>query len=498
MQAPVTGGDSVRLDTTLRRPVIRAILPGRNELLVEDDVRWMVEDADPVWLVSTVGGSPRPLGEVEGQVAVSPDGQQVAFVRGRDLFLARGDGFQSRKILTASAPVLSVRLSPDARRLRYTLFYPDKPNSMWEVGLNGGGAHPVFPDWDGNVAKGSWTPDGRYFLFDADREGESALWAVPEERQWWRRRAPGPVKLTGGPMRYYAPTLSPDGRTIVALGAPPSTRAELVRHDATTGLFVPFLGGLSAGDVAFSRDGRRVAYVRYPEGTLWSALSDGTAPRQLTFPPSSAALPRWSPDGRRIAYSSQPPGGVWRTYVVGAEGENPSTVGPPDRLGPEWSSDGARLVLGSFPPHSAEHPIAIWTVALETGAVSTLPGSEGLYSPVWSPDGKSVVALSADDRRLVLYEFATGRWRALIAGTDVVGFPNFTGDSTRVQVQKGATIVRVRLADGRIEPVASLEQMSLVQLPLGQWIGRAPDDSPIVLRENGDAPEVYALDVEWP
>jgi len=88
----VTGGDSIGLETTLRRPHIHDIVPGRNELVVEDDVRWLAENADPVWLVSTVGGSPRPLGEVEGAASLSADGRHVVYVRGRDLFLARGDG----------------------------------------------------------------------------------------------------------------------------------------------------------------------------------------------------------------------------------------------------------------------------------------------------------------------------------------------------------------------------------------------------------------------
>jgi eukaryotic-like serine/threonine-protein kinase len=497
LQAPVTGGDSIRLETTLRRPSVRGILPDRNELLVEDDVRWNLGDADPVWLVSTVDGHSRPLGEVEGPAAISGDRQHVVFARGRDIVVARGDGSQARKILTAPAPATVLRLSPDARRLRFSLWDVSGPTSLWEADLERGAARPILPGWDADA--GGWTPDGRYFLFTAFRDGELALWALPEETpRPWRRSPAGPVKLTAGPMQYYRPALSPDGRTIVALGAPPSTGAELVRHDAASGLFVPFLGGLSASHVEFSRDGRRVAYVRYPEGTLWWSLPDGADRRQITFPPEKVWLPRWSPDGRRIAYMSQSPGETWRIHVVAAGGGKPWSVGPPNRFTPDWSSDGARLVYGGFPPHTAQSPLAIWIVALATGEVSTLPGSEGLYAPLWSPDGRSIVALSADDRRLLLYEFATGRWRDLIAGNEVLGVPNFTRDSTRVQLLRGASIIRVRVADGHIEPVTTLEHMSLVREDFGSWIGRAPDDSPLALRERGDAAEVYALDVEWP
>jgi hypothetical protein len=79
------------------------------------------------------------------------------------------------------------------------------------------------------------------------------------------------------------------------------------------------------------------------------------------------------------------------------------------------------------------------------------------------------------------------------------GYPSFTRDSARVQLVEGGWIVRVRVADGRIERVASLEQLSPVSVAgLPWWVGLAPDDSPITLRQTRSVAEVYALDVEWP
>jgi hypothetical protein len=54
------------------------------------------------------------------------------------------------------------------------------------------------------------------------------------------------------------------------------------------------------------------------------------------------------------------------------------------------------------------------------------------------------------------------------------------------------------VADGRVERVTSIEQVPLVAVELGSWIGIAPDDSPLVLREMSGSVEVYAFDVEWP
>ena len=499
LQVPVTGGESVALETSFRSPVLLDTLPSRNELLVEDDVRPTVPD--PVWLLSTTGGSARPLGGVEAEHAAwSADGQWIVYANGRDVLVARSDGSGSRRLLTAPAAVLCPCLSPDGQRLRYVVLEGTTILSLWEATADGSGAHLLLPGWSPGC--GRWTPDGRYFVFNDHRGGGGALWAWREEGRWpWRGRpAPEPSKLTTGPMTYGYPTFSPDGRTLYALGWPPSTGGELVRYDAASAAFIAFLGGLSARDVEFSRDGRWITYVRHPDGTLWRSRLDGTERRQLTFPPQTAALPRWSPDGQRIAYSSRGPGEPWLTYTVAADGGKPQSVtGRPGDLDATWSPDGTKLVLGRMgTDHTAQRPIVIQTVDLRSGKASAIPGSEGRCSPRWSPDGRSIAALSADATGLALYEFATGRWRDLLVGADILDYPSWTRDGTQIQIVKGDLIVRVRAANGRVEPVVSLNGITRVFGELGSWLGIASDDSPLGLRALGSRPEVYALDVEWP
>ena len=82
-----------------------------------------------------------------------------------------------------------------------------------------------------------------------------------------------------------------------------SPRGELSRFDSKTKQFLPFLGGISAQGVVFSKDGKSIAYVSYPEGILWKANRDGSNPVQLTDPPMQAFLPRWSPDSKQISFA---------------------------------------------------------------------------------------------------------------------------------------------------------------------------------------------------
>jgi hypothetical protein len=92
--------------------------------------------------------------------------------------------------------------------------------------------------------------------------------------------AANPVRLTNGPISYSSFAASPDGKQIFAVGA--QRRGELVRYDPKTREFLPYLGGISAADPTFSHDGKWMAYMSYPEHTLWRSRSDGSDRVQLT------------------------------------------------------------------------------------------------------------------------------------------------------------------------------------------------------------------------
>jgi Tol biopolymer transport system component len=71
------------------------------------------------------------------------------------------------------------------------------------------------------------------------------------------------------------PAFSKDGKLIFSTGK--TSRGALIRFDAKTRQFEPFLTGISANLVSFSKDGQTVAYATYAEGVLWKSAADGTA-----------------------------------------------------------------------------------------------------------------------------------------------------------------------------------------------------------------------------
>jgi len=133
---------------------------------------------------------------------------------------------------------------------------------------------------------------------------------------------------------------------------------------------------------------------------------------------------------------------------------------------------------------------------LKTRKVTTLAGSDGFYSPRWSPDGRYIAALRAGPETLMLFDFYTQKWVEL--GQIGVGFPSWSSDSKYIYFDsqgEDRAFYRVRISDHRLERLISLKNLRLAGAY--GWTGLAQDDSPLVLRDVG-AQEIYALDWEAP
>jgi serine/threonine protein kinase/Tol biopolymer transport system component len=457
-----------------------------------------------LWVVPLPAGSPRRVGDVLAQDAAwFPDGQRIVYARDSDLYVARSDGSEARKLLAVAGRAWWPRISPDGERIRFTAAdYSTGARSLWEVSIDGKSPRPLLPGWNRPSAEccGNWTPDGKYFFFQSTRNGRTDIWALRDETSLFRKRDRKPVQLTTGPLNYWAPLPSRDGKRIYVVGEQP--RGELVRYDPKLRQRVPYLAGISAEQVRFSRDGKWAAYVAYPENTLWRSNVDGTERLQLTFPPMVSAMPRWSPDGKQIAFDGAGPGQPWTIYVISADGGTPQPVAPqaPNPMDPDWLPDGNSLIFGDVFVTPAAIT-GIHSLDLRTHQVATLPGSDGLWSPRVSPDGRYVVSLNRDSKRLMLLDLTTHRTAELASG-NFVGWPEWSHDSKSVVFQlrerrdSSTGIFRVWIGDRKPEETLTLKGVHLAG-NFGDWSGLAPDDSPLMLL-HAASQEIYALDWEAP
>jgi len=504
VEVSANGGETSPIPTPfVANLVVNSISPDHSQLLVLDSVG--SETESKFWIVPLPSGVPRRLGDLAGHSGTwSPDGRHVVYCTGSDIYQANADGTDPHKLATVSGEPNGVHFSPDGSRISFSIAKPESDSSaLWEMRSNGSDLHPMFPGWRSPPVEccGVWTPDGRYYLFVSGFPG-SDVWALRETTGLFRRRSSIPFQLTTGPLSFTSLTPSADGKKLFAHGS--QGRGELVRYDAKSHQFVPFLSGISAGELDFSRDGRWVTYVSYPEYTLWRSRRDGSERLQLTYPPVCAGLPRWSPDGTQIAYVDTQLGRPWKAFLISAQGGSPKEVLPENhtQVDPSWSPDGKKLALGRTQETGQTEPLLIQIVNLATRQASTIPGSENLYSPRWSPDGQYLAALSQDSTKLLLFNFKTQKWSNWITEPGAFGFPNWSPAGPYlyydIAFSDHPTFHRIQVGQTRSELLADLKALTRFKSrAAGPWSNVSPDGSALFVRDLS-TDEIYALDLELP
>jgi Tol biopolymer transport system component/DNA-binding winged helix-turn-helix (wHTH) protein len=501
-EVPVNGGESVNVPSPFEGIVVNDISRDHSKLLFAGGTKGTEQPGSAYWTLSLPGGPLERLAELRARGASwSSDGKLLAYANDRSLCVANADGSEPRTLATFDGIPFQPRWSPDGRALRFYL-YDTKNDSgaLWEISSEGSNPHPLFADWPAGseTCCGLWTPNGKYFVFQGRRDGATQVWARREHTGFFQHAPAEDVQLTFGPMNFLSPAPSPDGKRSFAIGE--QKRGELMRYDSASSQFVTYLSGLSAEDLDFSSDQESVLYTAFPEGTLWRSRIDGTERIQLTRAPLQAALPTWSPDRKRIAFMAAKPGGSWKIYLIPSEGGSPEQLlqSEESQWHPSWSPKGDALIFGN--PWWSATP-AIHVVDLATRHTSTLPDSEGLYSPRWSPDGRFVAAVGKDLRKLVLFDFTTQHWQDVVL-MDSVGHLAWSRKGEYIYfdaaTKDGVSIYRVGARDHKLTRVAAIPPpIGLAFGLFGPWTGLAPDDSPLLMRDTS-IQEIYALDWQLP
>jgi Tol biopolymer transport system component len=144
-------------------------------------------------------------------------------------------------------------------------------------------------------------------------------------------------------------------------------------------------------------------------------------------------------------------------------------------------------------------PKAIYLLDLKSGKSTILPGSNGLFTPLWTPDGRFVVALPHDRwDHLMRFDFSSGKWSKLVHydAAQLALSPN--GEWVYFESQhKGHNISRARLRDGRVERLVDIAAVTRDTLMTCGFGGVDLDVSPLLIC-NLNASGLYRLDLDLP
>jgi Tol biopolymer transport system component len=504
VQVSVNGGDAAQIPSPVENPLVTDISPNRTELLV----RSIYSNVAPFWVMKLPGGESRRLGDVEADAASwSSDSKGIIYTKGHDLYIAKADGSESKKLASMQGYATWVpRLSPDGKVIRFSVSDLKGFVSLWEINLDGSNPHVMFPDVNKERLEccPTWTPDGKYFLFvrgARDQYDEAHIWVLRENKNPLRRGVPQPTQLTSGPLNYNEPQLSPDGKRLFVMGF--NHRGELMRYDHAAHRFIPFLSGISADGVNISRDGKWMVYVSLKERMLWRSRTDASQRFQLTSPPlRDVDWPQLSPDEKWVVFLGSTGHQTFKLYRVSTDGGSVEQLigGEGQELAPAaWSPDGHSLVYAAISTSGESLSLLDWA----TRQTSTLPGSAGFVLPSWSPDGRFITATDTAMHKLMMFDVARRTWSVFFdARSGSIYHPMWSRDGKYIYfsdpVHAGTPFYRLRIADRK------LEQVSIEDFPAGPysygpslWTGLSPDDSPLLLRDTS-FDEVFALDVDFP
>jgi Tol biopolymer transport system component/DNA-binding winged helix-turn-helix (wHTH) protein len=485
------------LPSEIASPTLGDLSPDGSTLLLR--TRLSADSEEPLWTVTVGGGSALRVANIVAHDATwMPDGKSILYAAGNQLLINRLQDGTSALFANVPGRPFWLRWSPDGKLLRFTLIDPIRHTlGLWEASSDGKSIRPILGDWTKPSSEccGIWTGDGKYFVFQADRDGSSDLWSLDG------KSTVEPRRVTNGPLSFVGPVTSRIGHRIYFLGL--ETQSILQRYDAGRREFVPVPGFLAeANRIEYSRDRLWVTWTD-AQGRQLRAKADGSELIQVTPDSLQVFLGHWSPDGKKIALMAREPGMAWQIYTVAADG------GAPERLlresrnaaDPSWSADGQQIAFGRVTDMMGKEdgPRAIQILDLHTRALSTVPGSEGWFSPRWSPDGRYIAAISLDQRKLSLFDTTLHTWRT-IADTTVAD-PVWSSDSKAIFFHASSAemqpIYRVSILGGRLEQVANLSNFSGEDTEDYFFCGLTLEDVPIV-RSRTRTGNLYTLDLDGP
>ena len=458
--------------------------------------RQSTESEQPLWVVPSAGGTGRRIpGVLVHDATWMPDGAGILIATGNDL--AEIGSNEDAAVPYAKLPgrAFWLRWSPDGKLLRFTLFDPvTHAASLWEMDYKSHTPRAIsVPGLERLFACcGVWLPDGRSYVFQANDN-------------LWQLTGPGRhtelLQLTNGPLRSLSPASAKSGSRIFFLGLEPPSGLQL--FDAAAGEFRSAPAFLAdANRIDYSRDGKWVAWTDIHE-KLWRAHVDGSDRIRLTSDTLEVFLAHWSPDEKRLAVMARKPGGVWQIYLVDANGGKAEALLSETRnaADPGWSSDGDQIVFGREPDlmgkESGSHALKI--LRLSTHKIEDILNSENLFSPRWSPDGRWILALTRDQRNVMLYDVALRQWQRLISTS--AADPVWSADSKGVYLHAFSAdrepILRVEVPSGRVRTLADLGNFHNGEAANYFFGGVTPKGEPLVQPRVGTG-NLYTLDLAKP
>jgi serine/threonine protein kinase len=500
VEMSVKGGSTAPLRAEIGSMGILDISPDGSEFLLGQNDLNDETQRGTIWTMPVLGGTAKRLGNITGRGAsYSADGKLIAFNEKESVYVCDSDGRNVKEIWNTHHTVSgNPAFSPDSKKLRVTVSrstLDDDLTRIWELNVDGSNPHVLPPPqhWpeDTAVYNGIWTPGGKHFVFGSDMEKVNNLYEYIEPRRYEFWKKPYAVRLTTGQPEVIGTAPSHDGNGMFVVGR--LAQGSLHFYDEKEKRFLPYLGGLPAAQLVVSPDRKWMAYTDYPRGYLWRCKIDGREKLQLTD--NFAQMPTWSPDSQWIAYSDWSE--LYRVSVDSGAPEKLTSEGFSEVL-PSWSPDGKSIYFNDY-PIAGHHRIRILDLA--TRKVSTMPGSDGYYAPLWSPDGQYLAAIHNPPKSVAIYSVKTKQWKQLKVFEHDWAFFVWAPDSKSLYFELDPAaaaageltgVYRLTVPDGKWELFTKFTGMNVQQQGVQDFISITPEGK-IAAMSDTSVTQIYQM-----
>lgn len=394
---------------------------------------------------------------------------------------------QSRKPYLPSAPLTTFAgseivpsFSPDGEKVAFAWDGERQQNfDIYTKEIASGRLHRLTDDPRDDVSP-AWSPDGRSIAYIRVLSGTEAKIFITPAQDVASTRC---VATLPAPSPYYVRfkllAWSPDSKNLVYTESEEVGGTQsLYLLDVGTGARrrltspPPNFDDLSP---TFSRDGTRLAFVRYcgrTSGDLYvvpvSRTMQQAVPLRKTSFERLVGTPAWSPTGRTLVFARYDMPGIpslWRVPWPSDASPEPLPITSDTSLSLDLSPDGTKLVYSreSFNTNiwaaKLDHALKAWSI--EQWASSSLVD----YNPQFSPDGRQVVFSSLRSGRCEIWiaESNGSHARQMTHNNGTVsGFPRWSPDGHSIvfhlRSKSSASLYRLIPESGQLGPVPMLSQ----------------------------------------
>jgi serine/threonine protein kinase/Tol biopolymer transport system component len=363
------------------------------------------EPSRALFKIPALGGTPkRLLSGLDSRVVFSPDGRQIAYLRGAfpevgasSLMVAGSDGSNPRALATRRSPeqfvpifFTSASWSPDGATIVCPMIdRTTMPGVATLVAVRvADGAVAAFPRYEWvDIGQAAWAPDGKGVYVVAGEEN----FRTRRNQVWWVSASePSKRRITNDLMDYRTVSPTADGSTMMTVASDTSSSVWTAPIDAgepkrISGGRYDGLSGVAAGP-----DGR-ILFRTVESGlaSIWIMNEDGTGRRQLTAD-AEAAFPAVTPDGRSMVFEREL-SGLWQSDI---DGQNARAV-PQTSAGvrPSVTPDGKHVMYTLLKTGLEE----LWQAPLDGSAPPRRVLDSRAFRGVVSPDGTQVAFYLLDD-----------------------------------------------------------------------------------------------------